>query len=86
VIYLAPFKSKKHETTAWPAWLSHKRYRIETVIGQLVDRFHVKRVWARDLWHLCSRWLRRVLSHTFAVYLCQQNGLSSLRFADLIVD
>lgn len=83
---LAPFKSKKQESAPWPAWLSHKRYRIETVIGQLVDRFHAKRVWARDLWHLCSRWLRRVLSHTFAVYLCQQNGLSSLHFADLIID
>lgn len=83
---LAPYKSKKREKTPWPTWLTHKRYRIETVIGQLVERFHIKRVWARDLWHLCSRWWRRVLSHTFAVYLCQQNGISSLRFAELIVD
>lgn len=83
---LAPYKSKKREKAPWPTWLKHKRYRIETVIGQLVERFRIKRVWARDLWHLCSRWWRRVLSHTFAVYLCQQNGISSLRFAELIVD
>ena len=83
---LAPFKSSKREKTPWPTWLKYKRYRIETVIGQLVERFQAKRIWARDLWHFCSRWLRRVLSHTFAVYLCQQNGLSSLRFADLIID
>jgi hypothetical protein len=83
---LAPFKSSKRERTPWPTWLKHKRYRIETVIGQLAERFNVKRVWAKDLWHLCSRWLRRVLSHTFAVYLCQQNGVSSLRFAELVTD
>lgn len=59
---------------------------IETVIGQLVDRFHAKRAWARDVWHFCPHWLRQVLSHTFAVFLCQQNGYLSLRFANLIVD
>ena len=83
---LAPFSSRTKEKTRWPTWLAHKRYRVETVIGQLVERYHAKRVWARDLWHLCSRWLRRVLSHTFAVYLCQQNGIPSLSFAELIVD
>jgi len=83
---LAPFSSRTREKTHWPTWLKHKRYRIETVIGQLVERYQAKRVWARDLWHFCSRWLRRVLSHTFAVYLCQQNGISSLRFADLLND
>lgn len=82
---LAPFASKKKEPAPWPTWLKHKRYRIETVIGQLVERYQAKRVWARDRWHFCSRWLRTVLSHTFAVYLCQQSGLSSLSFADLLV-
>jgi hypothetical protein len=83
---LAPFSSRKREKAPWPTWLKHKRYRIETVIGQLVERFNAKRVWARDLWHFCSRWWRRVLSHTFAVYLCRQNNISSLRFADLLID
>lgn len=83
---LAPYKSAKREKTPWPTWLKHKRYRIETVIGQLVDRFQAKKVWARDNWHFWSRWLRRILSHTFAVYLCQQNGISSLRFAELVTD
>jgi hypothetical protein len=60
------------------------RRRIETVIGQLVERYHAKRVWARDGWHLWSRWQRKLLSHTLAVYLCQQHDLGSLRFADLL--
>jgi hypothetical protein len=60
------------------------RRRVETVIGQLVERYHAKRVWARDAWHLWSRWQRKLLSQTLAVYLCQQHRLTSLRFADLL--
>jgi hypothetical protein len=63
-----------------------KRRRIETVISQMTERYRAKRVWARDRWHLTSRWLRKVLSHTMAVYFCQQVGLSPLRFAELITD
>ena len=69
---------------ACPIRLIQARRRIETVIGQLVERYHAKRVWAGDAWHLWSRWLRKLLSHTLAVYLCQQHGLGSLRLADLV--
>jgi hypothetical protein len=54
------------------------------VIGQLTGRYQLKRVWARDAWHLWSRRLPKLLSHTMAVLLCQRAGLSPLRFADLI--
>jgi len=83
---LAPYKSKKREKEPWPRWLVRKRRRIETVISQMTERYNVKRVWARDRWHLTSRWLRKVLSHTMAVYFCQQVGLSPLRFAELLID
>ena len=83
---LAPFKSAKHQKFRYPHWLVEKRYRIETVFGQLVDRFHAKKVWARDAWHLTSRWWRKLLSHLFAVLFCQQLGLSPLRFSELQTD
>jgi hypothetical protein len=83
---LAPYKSKKKEKEPWPRWLTQKRRRIETVISQLVERYRAKKVWARDRWHLTSRFLRKVLSHTMAVYFCQQVGLSPLRFAELLTD
>jgi hypothetical protein len=57
---------------------------VETVIGQLTGRYQLKRVWARDAWHLWSRWLRKLLSHTMAVLLCQRAGLGPLRIADLV--
>jgi hypothetical protein len=73
----APYKSAKHQPHPYPYWLTNCRRRIETVFGQLVGRFHAKQVWARDVWHLSSRWLRKILTHTFAVYCCQQQHLHS---------
>lgn len=81
---LAPYKSSKREPAPWPRSLVQKRRRIETVIGQLVGRFCAKTVWARDAWHFFSRWLRNLLSHTLCVLLCQRQGLSPLRFAELL--
>jgi hypothetical protein len=79
-----PSRSAKQPGPRLPGRLVQARRRIETVIGQLVERYHAKRVWARDAWHLWSRWQRKLLSHTLAVYLCQQSGLGSPRFADLL--
>jgi hypothetical protein len=81
---LAPYRSAKREKKRWPLFLVQKRRRIETVIGQLVERFHAKRVWARDAWHFFSRWLRKVMAHTLFVRLCQQQELLPLRFAELV--
>ena len=50
------------------------RYRIETVHGQLPDRYRVKRTWAKDLRHLCRRLTRKILSHAALVHLAVQSG------------
>lgn len=84
LLLLAPFKLSASPKGAWPKALTWKRYRIETVFSQFVDRFQAKNVWARDAWHLCSRWLRRILAHCFGVFLCQQTGLPPLRFSELV--
>lgn len=82
----APYRSAKHDP--WPArsaLLSRVRYRIDTVFGQLVERYHIKRVWAKDSWHLHSRLLRKVFSHTIAIYLNQVQGHPPLQLAKLLV-
>jgi len=82
---LAPYKSAEREKRPWPRWLVQLRRRVETVISQLVERLQAKRVWARDMWHLLSRWGRKILAHTFAVWFCQQLDLPSpLQFAQAI--
>jgi hypothetical protein len=80
----APPRGTRRSRQRPPPWLTGKRRRVETVIGQLTGRYHLKQVWARDGWHLWSRWQRKLLSHTIAVLLCQRAGLGSLRFADLV--
>ena len=83
--FLAPFK--RRETDPDPVGsrrLTRWRWRIEVVASQLVERYHLKRVWARDTWHLTSRLLRKVLSHTLCVGLCLEHGLDPLHFDGLL--
>jgi hypothetical protein len=81
---VAPPPRTRAEAVRWPAWLVQVRRRIETVLSQLTERYHAKRVRARDEWHLAARWLRKLTSHTMAVLLCQQAALASLAFAQLL--
>src|SRR4051812_41140023 len=57
---IAPPRGKKPKTRPWPVRLVQTRRRIETVLAQLTERYHAKRVWARDEWHLVARWLRKL--------------------------
>jgi Transposase DDE domain len=83
---LAPYSSKKRDPhPKRSAFLSRLRYRIDTVFSQLTERYSVKRVWARDLWHLTSRLLRKVLSHTIAFLLNHQMGNSRLQLSKLLI-
>ncbi len=67
---LAPYSSKKRDPNPKKSsFLSQLRYRIDTVFSQLTERYSIKRVRARDTWHLASRLLRKVLSHTVAFLL-----------------
>lgn len=66
------------------AELGRVRKMVETVIGQLSERFGIERVHARDRWHLTSRIARKILAHTVAVFFCRQAGDASLRFERLI--
>ena len=83
---LAPYSSKKLDPNPKKsAFLSRLRYRIDPVFSQLTERYCVKKVWARDTWHLASRLLRKVLSHTVAFLLNHQIGNSPLQLSKLLV-
>jgi DDE family transposase len=84
---LAPFKSKQRDPQPERSRvLRGLHWLIETVNGQLAGRFHVKRTWARDLWHLCSRVLRKILSHTVAAWINVNQGHRPLNFAALVTE
>jgi hypothetical protein len=81
VTLLAPYYRKGRDPDpAGSANLSAIRYQVETVNGQLAERYNVKRTWARDLWHLCHRVIRKVLSHTLAILLNVREGHQPLQF------
>lgn len=84
---LAPYRHRsKDPRPALSHDLTRLRWRIEPVAAQLVERYHLKRIWARDAWHLTSRMLRKVLSHTIAVCLCQERGYDPLTLDQLLAD
>ena len=60
------------------------RREVETVIGQLCERFNIEKVRARDLWHLTSRTVRKILSHTVAVFINCLYGRKNLQFDGLV--
>jgi hypothetical protein len=65
------------------ALLKRLRRLIETVIGQLVERFSIEKVWARDLWHLTSRLNRKLLAHTVCRWL-NRHSSEPLQFEQLV--
>ena len=79
-------KTEVERGLVWPRWLSARRQKIETVFGQLVERYAMKVVWARDTWHFASRFVRKILSHTMAALFCRREGVSPTRFSELLTD
>ena len=82
---IVPFRKASRDP--WPQRsqaISRIRYRIETVFSQLAERFRIKRVWARDMWHFSSRLMRKVLAHTIAIVLNRAQGIEPLRLAELL--
>lgn len=64
--------------------LTQARRLVETVIGQLTERFHFEKIRARDRWHLTSRIARKVLAHTLGIFVNRLLGRSDLQFDGLI--
>lgn len=55
---------KEKRSTKFLRWMTSKRRLVETVIGQLSERFQIEKIRARDLWHQASRFWRKILAHT----------------------
>lgn len=66
------------EAPEFRKYLNDTRRRIETVIGQLTERFSISKVWARDTWHLTNRMARKVLGHTLGIFLLTNMGIDSM--------
>jgi hypothetical protein len=58
--------------------LMNTRRLVETVIGQLVDRFNVQKIRVKDVWHLTAKLSRKILAHTAAFFI-KRNCTPSVR-------
>jgi IS5 family transposase len=65
-------------------WLISTRRLVETVIGQLTERFQIEKVRARKLWGLTNRIARKVLAHTICVFINKKIGNPPLQFDALL--
>lgn len=82
---LTPLRQGMHATAfRLPESLKGLRQLIETVNGQLVERFKVQEMRIRKGWTLLARWFRKILAHTICVWLNLQLGRSPLDFAGLV--
>ena len=81
-----PLRSNMHDDRdpRWVHKLTSMRRIIETVIGQLAERFHIEKVRARDRWHQTSRLARKLLSHTMAAFVNVLYGREPLEFDGLV--
>jgi len=81
----APYKNiKRDPNPRWSSLLGRARRIIETVLGQLVERFRLKTFRARDQWHLSARMGRKLLSHTIAVWSNLTSGQPPLHLEAII--
>ena len=64
--------------------LMSRRRVVETVIGQLTERFNIEKVWARDMLHFTNRITRKILSHTLAILANKHLNKEPLQFDGII--
>lgn len=84
---VTPFRKKSTDPAPQRSHLiARQRQLIETVFSQLAGRFSIKRIWARDQWHLANRVIRKILAHTLGAWLNFNLGNPPLQLAKLFTD
>ena len=69
---------------SWRNTLNRLRRRVETTIGQLVERFNFEKVRARNMWSLTNRLSRKLLAHGMGVLANREAGIDPLQLAAVI--
>ncbi|WP_067584658.1 IS982 family transposase [Endozoicomonas ascidiicola] len=60
------------------------RRRIETVTGQLAERFEIEKCRCRDIWHMTSIITRKLLAHNIGSFFNIKAGRPAIQFENLI--
>ena len=86
VIFRTPFRKNMESDPMREMTKDERTSRrlIETVIEQLTERFGLKRLWCRDVFHLTGRVARKILSHTICCVLNKTLGNKTTQFEKII--
>ena len=62
------------------------RRKVETVIGQLVERFKIQDIKAKDMWHLMAKALRKIVAHSICFIINKTlNPDNSLQLENILL-
>lgn len=65
-------------------WIVSTRRLVETVIGQLTERFKINRIRVKTTFHLQARIARKLLSHSLATTIAKKIGLDATSLNGII--
>ena len=66
-----PLRNNMHDPRpkSFLSQIMNVRRKVETVIGQLVERFKIQSIRAKDHWHLMAKVGRKIFAHTLSFYI-----------------
>ena len=64
--------------------LKKTRRLVETVIGQLVEQFHIAKMRVKTQWGLMARLYTKLTAHSLGNYINQMLGLPITHLKDLV--
>lgn len=67
------------------SWILSTRRLVETVIGQLTERFKINRIRVKTFFHLQARIARKLLSHSLATTIAKKLGLDATNLNGIII-
>jgi Transposase DDE domain len=81
-----PLRRNMHDerSPAFVKWIVSTRRLVETVIGQLTERFQINAIRVKDSWHLKARIARKLLAHALTTHLAKSLGIRPTQLDALI--
>lgn len=74
----------EHRPKTWVRWVVSTRRLVETVIGQLTERFAINAIKAKTFWQLQSKIARKLLAHAISTTIAKKHGLTPTNLEALL--
>jgi hypothetical protein len=75
---------KESRSSSYLKVMKNQRRIVETVIGQLAERFNIEKVRSRNILRIGNRFMRKILAHTIGMFLNKELGRPLLQLEGLV--